>query len=60
MTCQQYLELLEVFSEQPLCGVDMVEVSPPLDPSGRSEAIAAHLLFEVLRPRLIVAKGGQA
>jgi arginase family enzyme len=38
----------------------MVEVSPPLDPSGRSEAIAAQLLFEVLRPRLITAEGAQA
>jgi agmatinase len=55
ITCRQYLDLLAVFAEAPLCGIDMVEVSPPLDPSGRSEAIAAHLLFEVLRPRLVVA-----
>jgi arginase family enzyme len=55
--CRQYLDLLEVFAEAPLCGIDMVEVSPPLDPSGRSEAIAAHLLFEVLRPRLVMPEG---
>ncbi|MCA3626432.1 MAG: agmatinase family protein [Methylobacterium sp.] len=60
ITCRQYLDLLEVFAEAPLCGIDMVEVSPPLDPSGRSEAIAAQLLFEVLRPRLITAEGAQA
>ncbi len=57
ITCRQYLDLLEVFAEAPLCGIDMVEVSPPLDPSGRSEAIAAQLLFEILRPRLVVERG---
>ncbi|MCA3630793.1 MAG: agmatinase family protein [Methylobacterium sp.] len=56
ITCRQYLDLLEVFAEAPLCGIDMVEVSPPLDPSGRSEAIAAQLLFEILRPRLVVER----
>jgi agmatinase len=57
ITCRQYLDLLEVFAEAPLCGIDLVEVSPPLDPSGRSEAIAAQLLFEILRPRLVVERG---
>ena len=57
ITCRQYLDLLEIFAEAPLCGIDLVEVSPPLDPSGRSEAIAAHLLFEIIRPRLVVEKG---
>ncbi len=56
ITCRQYIDLLEVFAEAPLCGIDMVEVSPPLDPSGRSEAIAAQLLFEILRPRLVAQK----
>lgn len=56
ITCRQYLDLLEIFAEAPLCGIDMVEVSPPLDPSGRSEAIAAQLLFEVLRPRLVTTE----
>jgi agmatinase len=59
ITCRQYIDLLEVFAEAPVCGIDMVEVSPPLDPSGRSEAIAAQLLFEILRPRLVVEKGFQ-
>jgi arginase family enzyme len=53
INCRQYLELLEIFGDVPLCGVDMVEVSPPLDPSGRSEVIAAQLLFEVLRKHFI-------
>jgi agmatinase len=57
ITCRQYLDLLEIFAEAPLCGIDLVEVSPPLDPSGRSEAIAAHLLFEIIRPRLVVENG---
>jgi arginase family enzyme len=52
ITTRQYLDLLTIFSTAPLCGVDMVEVSPPLDPSGRSERIAARLLMEVLRERL--------
>lgn len=49
ITPRQYLDLLTALSTAPLCGVDLVEVSPPLDPSGRSERIAARLLMEVLR-----------
>jgi agmatinase len=47
------LDLLGALSRAPLCGVDFVEVSPPLDPSGRSDDIAARLLFEALRARLL-------
>jgi agmatinase len=53
ITPGHYLELLGALSAAPLCGVDFVEVSPPLDPSGRSEDIAARLLFEALRARLL-------
>jgi len=53
ITPRQYLDLLTTLSTAPLCGVDLVEVSPPLDPSGRSERIAARLLMEVLRERLL-------
>jgi agmatinase len=52
ITTRQYLDLLTTFSTAPLCGVDLVEVAPPLDPSGRSERIAARMLMEVLRERL--------
>ena len=52
ITPRQYLDLMTTFSNAPLCGVDLVEVSPPLDPSGRSERIAARLLMEVLRHHL--------
>jgi len=60
ITCRQYLDLLEVLATAPLCGIDLVEVSPPLDPSGRSEAIAAQLLFEILSPRLLAPAGSPA
>lgn len=49
---RQYLDLLTVLSNGPLCGVDLVEVSPPLDPTGRSERIAARLLLEAVRQHL--------
>lgn len=54
ITPRQYLDLLTGLSSAPLCGVDFVEVSPPLDPSGRTEEIAARLLLEALRPHLLV------
>jgi arginase family enzyme len=53
ITPRHYLDLLGALSGAPLCGVDFVEVSPPLDPSGRSEDIAARLLFEAIRARLL-------
>jgi arginase family enzyme len=55
ITLRQYLDLLGALAAAPLCGVDLVEVSPPLDPSGRSERIAARLLLEALRPHLLAA-----
>ena len=33
----------------PLGGLDIVEVSPPLDPSERTEFLAAEMLFRILR-----------
>lgn len=54
ITPRHYIDLLSELSAAPLCGVDFVEVSPPLDPSGRSEEIAARLLLEALRPHLLV------
>lgn len=55
VTPRQYLDLLGALAATPLCGIDLVEVSPPLDPSGRSERLAARLLFEALRPHFLVA-----
>ncbi|MEY4680314.1 MAG: agmatinase family protein [Alphaproteobacteria bacterium] len=54
ITPRHYLDLLGALSAAPLCGVDFVEVSPPLDPSGRSEEIAARLLLEAIRARILV------
>jgi len=49
ITPRQYYDILEVLSEAPFCGLDLVEVSPPLDPSGRTEYLAAEMLIRVLR-----------
>ena len=53
VTPAQYLEMLHILATAPLCGMDLVEVSPPLDPSGRSERIAGRLLFEALHPHFL-------
>ena len=48
ITPRQYYELLDGSAEAPLGGLDIDEVSPPLDPSERTEIIAAEMLFRVL------------
>jgi agmatinase len=49
ITPRQYYDLLDGLAESPLGGLDIVEVSPPLDPSERTEFLAAEMLFRVLR-----------
>ncbi len=49
ITPRQYYDILEVLAEAPFCGLDLVEVSPPLDPSGRTELLAAEMLCRVLK-----------
>lgn len=49
ITPRQYYDLLDGLAEVPLGGLDIVEVSPPLDPSGRTEFLAAEMLFRILR-----------
>jgi agmatinase len=49
ITPRQYYDILDVLSDAPFCGLDLVEVSPPLDPSGRTEYLAAEMLVRVLR-----------
>ena len=56
ITPRQYCQILDVLSTAPIDGLDIVEVSPPLDPSGRTERIAAHLLFHILRNRMFTTK----
>ena len=48
-TPRQYYELLDGLTDAPLGGLDIVEVSPPLDPSERTEFLAAEMLFRILR-----------
>ena len=48
ITPRQYYDLLDGLAEAPLGGLDIVEVSPPLDPSERTEFLAAEMLFRVL------------
>jgi arginase family enzyme len=48
ITPRQYYDMLEALAEAPLGGLDIVEVSPPLDPSERTEFLAAEMLFRIL------------
>ena len=48
ITPRQYCQMLDVLADAPVTGLDLVEVAPLLDPSGRSERICAHLLYRVL------------
>ncbi|TPL35991.1 agmatinase [Mesorhizobium sp. B2-4-6] len=58
LTTWQALEIVRGTSGLNLVGGDLVEVSPPYDPSGNTALIAANLLFEMLcavsarRPRI--------
>lgn len=55
ITPKQYCDILDVIAKQPIDGMDIAEVAPTLDPSGRTEAISAHLLYSVVRERMLVA-----
>ena len=48
ITPRQYYDMLEALATAPLGGLDIVEVSPPLDPSERTEFLAAEMLFRIL------------
>lgn len=48
----QFLEVLDALRELPLRAIDLVEVSPNLDPSGRTAALAAQAITTVLSDRL--------
>ena len=49
---EELTEVAQLIARWPLTGLDLVEVSPRWDPSGRTAAIAAAVLIEVLHPRL--------
>lgn len=48
----QFLEVLAALRSLPLVGVDIVEVAPNLDPSGRTASLAATALMTVLEDKL--------
>ena len=52
ITPRQYCQMLSFLTSAPIDGLDIVELSPPLDPSGRSERIVAQMLAHILRPYL--------
>ncbi len=53
LTPHQYCAILDVFAGAPIDGLDIAELSPSLDPSGRTERIAAHMLLRVLWNRIL-------
>ncbi|MCH7888153.1 MAG: arginase family protein, partial [Proteobacteria bacterium] len=48
LTTGQALEIIRGCRELDVVGGDLVEVSPPYDPSGNTALCAANLLFEML------------
>lgn len=53
ITAVQLLEAASIVAEHPkIGGIDIVEVSPPLDPSGSTCRLAASTLINFLKPRL--------
>jgi arginase family enzyme len=48
----QFLEMLSALRALPLVAVDLVEVAPNLDPSGRTASLAATALTTVLEDKL--------
>ncbi len=48
LTSPQALQLIHALAGMNLVGCDLVEVSPPYDPSGNTALTAANLLFEML------------
>jgi arginase family enzyme len=41
-----------MLGDKPLKGLDVTELSPPLDPAGHTAGLVASMLLTVLRPRL--------
>jgi arginase family enzyme len=46
------LDLVSLLGDLPLGGVDLVEVAPAFDPSKRTPALAAGLLYKILGSRV--------
>jgi agmatinase len=54
ITPRQYCQILDVIAQENVDGIDIAEVAPSLDPSGRTERIAAQMLYRVVRNRFLV------
>jgi agmatinase len=53
ITSAQFLEMMDVLGKtECIGGIDLVEVAPPLDPTGATSRLAATGLISFLRPRL--------
>lgn len=53
ISAAQFLEITQVLSTEPkILGIDLTEVSPPLDPTGNTSRLAASALVGFLKPRL--------
>jgi arginase family enzyme len=50
------LEILEVLARYPISAMDFVEVSPRVDPTGRSVLMSTELLLGMLGPRLFTVR----
>jgi guanidinobutyrase len=48
LTTPQALELIRALSGLKIVGCDLVEVSPPYDPSGNTALTGANLLYELI------------
>ena len=60
ITPGQYCRMLDILGAAPMDGLDIAEVAPSLDPSGRTERIAAQMLFRVLRNRMFASSPASA
>lgn len=54
LTPQELTEIARLIARWPLVGLDVVEVAPRWDPSGRTAAMAAAIAIEAIHPRLFV------
>ena len=55
MTPAELLEVMRALSTvDKICAIDFVEVAPTLDPSGRTERLAAEALIEFISPKAFV------
>ena len=52
MTASTLFRILGPLSEFPIAAMDLVETSPPLDPSSRTPRFAAEALIKLITPKI--------